>query len=284
MHDFFYDKKMGVMEHGTNDTFKFYKSWLDVDHILSYSETYTTFLNACMVTDPKKYIVTGAPRNDLLITSDGRSYLEQIFGKQIENSKLFGLLQLLGLFWQNQGNKSFQNPFGFKNFNPDVFDTFDQKDVRVVLKPHPQEEKLIVKYFKNYPMKNLLILKSKHLDIFKIDFYEVLNCGDILITDYSSIFYDFLLLNKPILFIPPDIKEYEVDRGFLMESYLNFVPGPTINNQNELISQISNIFKNNIDIYEKDRKWMLKFCHRYVDSNSSNRIFDFVENVILRSK
>ena len=145
---------------------------------------------------------------------------------KLKIQKLFGLLQLLGIILAKIKVINLSKIHSdLKILTLMYLILFWIKDVKLVLKPHPQEEKLIVKYFKNYPMKNLLILKSKHLDIFKIDFYEVLNCGDILITDYSSIFYDFLLLNKPILFIPPDIKEYEVDRGFLMESYLNFVLG-----------------------------------------------------------
>ena len=272
-------KKMGVMEHGIKEKFKPSKSWLNADFIMSYSETYTTFLNACMVTDPKKYIITGAPRNDLLLMSDGKKNLNTIFGEHVSNSKIIWFAPTFrDYFGQSQGNKSFKNPFGFEKFNVKEFDDFlDQQNCKIILKPHPQEEELMIQYFKNYQVKNILILKSLDLEKLGIDFYEVLNSGDILITDYSSLFYDFLLLNKPILFTPVDIEKYEEDRGFLMESYLNYVPGPVIFDQNKLMYEISkNLVDKECDFKDK-RDWMLKFYHRYTDSNSSNRIYDFLK-------
>ena len=111
---------------------------------------------------------------------------------------------------EEASNKTFLNPFGFKELDISKVDALLNKyDIKLILKPHPQEEELIINYFKNYSMKNMLILKSKHLNKFQIDFYELLNSGDILITDYSSIFYDFLLLNKPIFFVPVDIEKYK---------------------------------------------------------------------------
>tara|TARA_B110000438_G_scaffold299914_1_gene351043 strand:+ start:979 stop:2148 length:1170 start_codon:yes stop_codon:yes gene_type:complete len=274
-------KKLGVMEHGNNENFKYYKSWLDVDHIMSYSETYTTFLNACMVTDPKKYVITGAPRNDLLLNSNGKKNLELIFGEEIKNSKIIWFTPTFrDYFGRSQGNKSFLNPFGFKEFDIVSFDTFLEKQgTKMILKPHPQEEELIIQYFKDYPISNMLMLRSQDLENHQIDFYEVLNAGDMLITDYSSIFYDFLLLNRPTFFIPIDIEEYKIDRGFLMESYLDFVPGSTIFNQEKLVNEISKILVENKDVYVEKRKWMLKFCHRYIDSDSSNRIYKFIDKM-----
>ena len=264
---------------GIQEKFKPYKSWLNVDFIMSYSETYTTFLNACMVTDPKKYIISGAPRNDLLLISDGKKNLKTIFGEQVSNSKIIWFAPTFrDYFGQSQGNKSFENLFGFKDFDLNKFDSFlEKKNCKIILKPHPQEEALLIKYFKDYQVKNVLILKSLNLEKLDIDFYEVLNSGDMLITDYSSLFYDFLLLKKPILFTPIDIEKYEEDRGFLMESYLNYVPGPVIFDQNKLMYEISKNLVDKEDDFKDKRDWMLKFYHRYTDSNSGIRIYDFIK-------
>jgi CDP-glycerol glycerophosphotransferase (TagB/SpsB family) len=274
-------KKMGVMEHGIKDKFRVSGSWLNVDFIMSYSETYTTFLNACMVTDPKKYIVSGAPRNDLLLISDGRKNLKLIFDEEICHSKIIWYAPTFrDYFGQSQGNKSFDNPFGFKNFNVHDFDVFlKRQECKIILKPHPQEENLLIQYFEHYQVKNMLILKSSDLERSGIDFYEVLNSGDMLITDYSSLFYDFLLLDKPILFTPIDIEKYQEDRGFLIESYLNYIPGPAIFDQNDLMSEIEKNLIGADSFFEFRRDWMLKFYHRYNDANSSKRIYDFLETL-----
>ena len=138
----------------------------------------------------------------------------------------------------------------------------------------------MIQYFKNYQVKNILILKSLDLEKLGIDFYEVLNSGEILITDYSGIFYDFLLLDKPVLFTTVDIEQYEKDRGFLVESFNNYIPGPIILNQEKLMNEIIAINVNKIDNYKNQRDWMLKFQHRYTDSNSSKRIYDFINQEV----
>lgn len=57
------------------------------------------------------------------------------------------------------------------------------------------------------------------------DVMEVLDAFDLLITDYSSIYIDFLLTGKPMLFLPYDKEAYLADRG-LNFPYDKFTPGP----------------------------------------------------------
>lgn len=59
---------------------------------------------------------------------------------------------------------------------------------------------------------------------------ELLVCADVLITDYSSIFFEYLLLDRPIVFFAPDYEAYARDRGF----YLDFdsLPGHIVKNNN----------------------------------------------------
>jgi CDP-glycerol glycerophosphotransferase (TagB/SpsB family) len=271
-------KKMGVMEHGNEYKHLLSKSWREVDYIMSYSDTYTTFLNACMVTHPNKYVVTGAPRNDLLLKSNGLDNLYKIFGEIVLGKKIIWFAPTFrDYFGRKQGNKSFDNPFGFNDFLVEDFDKFlNNNNILFIIKPHPQEENLIVNYFNSYQIENLIIFESKFLEIHDYDFYELLNSGQILITDYSSIFYDYLLLNRPIIFTPVDYQEYENDRGFLMESYLNYVPGAIALTFEELKVQILSCINSKDDLFIDQRKWILNFHHRFKDSNSSQRIMDFI--------
>ncbi|MCM1272669.1 MAG: CDP-glycerol glycerophosphotransferase family protein [Clostridium sp.] len=57
---------------------------------------------------------------------------------------------------------------------------------------------------------------------------ELLCCADILITDYSSIFFEFLLEDRPIIFFAPDYDKYEGDRGYYLD--YNSLPGQVIKN------------------------------------------------------
>lgn len=70
---------------------------------------------------------------------------------------------------------------------------------------------------------------------------ELLVCADVLITDYSSIFFEYLLLDRPIVFFVPDYEDYARDRGF----YLDFdsLPGFIVKNNNidEAVSILYNV-------------------------------------------
>jgi teichoic acid ribitol-phosphate primase len=56
------------------------------------------------------------------------------------------------------------------------------------------------------------------------DVNELLLCSDVLVTDYSSIIYDFSLLGRPMVFFTPDRAAYERERGFYFD--YDEVPGP----------------------------------------------------------
>ncbi|MFQ3861563.1 CDP-glycerol glycerophosphotransferase family protein [Staphylococcus xylosus] len=64
---------------------------------------------------------------------------------------------------------------------------------------------------------------KRHLIPNWVDTNEILSTIDILITDYSSIFFDFLPLRKPIHFFMPDKEEYEEMRGLYLD--IETLPG-----------------------------------------------------------
>lgn len=68
---------------------------------------------------------------------------------------------------------------------------------------------------------------------------ELTLISDILITDYSSICMDFVLLDKPCVFFAPDLQEYSSRRPFYFD-YLTYVPGETANTTAELVEAVRN--------------------------------------------
>jgi CDP-ribitol ribitolphosphotransferase len=57
------------------------------------------------------------------------------------------------------------------------------------------------------------------------DVNELMLASDLLITDYSSVLFEFALLGRPMAFFAPDHAAYEGERGFYVD-YPSFVPGP----------------------------------------------------------
>lgn len=71
-----------------------------------------------------------------------------------------------------------------------------------------------------------------------VTFYDVLAATDVLITDYSSVWVDFLLLDKPIVGFCPDIDRYRTSRGLALEPYENWFPGPVVTGRDDLFSEV----------------------------------------------
>ncbi len=82
------------------------------------------------------------------------------------------------------------------------------------------------------------------------DVYNFLELADLLITDYSSVYFDFLFFDKPIVFYPFDFQYYNnYDRGFLYP-YAEFTPGDKVFNASELKSSIAEAL-DNVEAYNK---------------------------------
>jgi CDP-glycerol glycerophosphotransferase (TagB/SpsB family) len=107
------------------------------------------------------------------------------------------------------------------------------------------------------------------------DIYPVLKFTDMLITDYSSIAYDYMLLDKPIIFYIYDYDEYIKKQPMLFDFY-DYTPGVKVKTQEELFFQISNQFINP-DRYKDKRKDMIKLFYDYVDDKSSKRICELIK-------
>ena len=104
------------------------------------------------------------------------------------------------------------------------------------------------------------------LDLNSCDVEEALVVSDILITDYSSIIFDYALLDKPMLFYAPDLDDYYDSRGFYFD-YRNFVPGPIAETKEDVLEQLENINAYSNIVAEFREKF-----NPYFDGKNSSRI------------
>jgi CDP-ribitol ribitolphosphotransferase len=101
---------------------------------------------------------------------------------------------------------------------------------------------------------------------------DLLLVTDILITDYSSVCFEYALLKKQMIFFSPDLAEYMSSRNFYYD-YLDFIPGSFATNTNELISQIKD---QKIDIKRIDD--FVHFFFDDLDGKSSERFVEYLAN------
>ena len=99
--------------------------------------------------------------------------------------------------------------------------------------------------------------------------------SDILITDYSSVFFDYANLKRPMLFFTYDLEKY---RGVLRGFYIDVeeeLPGPMLFTTEEIIDAIKNLPQIEADYKEKYDVFYEKYCG-WEDGNSSKKIVEAV--------
>ena len=109
------------------------------------------------------------------------------------------------------------------------------------------------------------------------DIYPVLKYSDALITDYSSIYFDYLLLDKPILYYPVDLEEYQAKcRGFYAP-YEDLTAGIKAYNEDELINAMQDVI-NGIDNYKEQRKRLQDRMFKFQDGKNCERFTEWMLN------
>lgn len=229
--------------------------------IISTSDEVKHKFASAFNTPLEKIKITGYPRNDIL-------YNKSDLKIKNHEKKFYNGIYLPTL--RGKGGSIF-NLFSTFGFELELLENFllDNK-IKLYIKLHPLN-KLPIDIKEK-------IVKSECLHIFDEDLYENLNQFDFLITDYSSIYFDYLLLDRPIIFAPFDYEKYISDDRELYYDYYDFTPGPKANNWNELIIYMEDAIKNK-DKYKEKRKIVRDIFHKYEDDKSSFRVFKMIEEI-----
>ncbi|WKB35005.1 CDP-glycerol glycerophosphotransferase family protein [Terrilactibacillus sp. S3-3] len=106
-----------------------------------------------------------------------------------------------------------------------------------------------------------------------IDTNEVLSIVDILITDYSSIFFDFLSSRKPIIYYAYDFREYEENRGMYID--MKDLPGPLCMNMENVIQSINEIDNVRQKYHNRYEAFIQRFCY-HDDGKATERFVEIV--------
>lgn len=148
--------------------------------------------------------------------------------------------------------ESFNNSFG--------------KEYILIIKHHPatKNSQLIPEHLKN----NIFDL-TKNANI-----NELLVCTDILISDYSSLIFEFSLLNRPMLFFAPDLEKYNDDRGFYI-NYFSMMQNLICRNNAELFESIKNINKYDYDKIKLIKDKFMSSC----DGHATERLIKLMDEM-----
>ncbi len=169
-----------------------------------------------------------------------------------------------------------KNPIDLDDLN----DFAKKNDFLFIIKSHPFTrndnfydstfDEIKYKFSENY-QENVLFYPATD------DIYPLLSLSDLLITDYSSIYFDYLLINKPILFFIYDKDVYLEENGDFMLDFDEYTPGKKIVSYTELRSSI--VFNLKDDEFRNERENIKRKFFSFLSGNSSKLIFSEIQHL-----
>jgi len=139
---------------------------------------------------------------------------------------------------------------------------------------HQLSDKYIILFRAHYLVANSFKFDKYDNFIYDVssidDINELYVISDMLITDYSSVFFDYANLKRPMIFYMYDLESYRDDiRGFYFD--ISKLPGKIVKTENELIEEILNTLSNDFNYDDNYRKFNEKYNY-LKNSNATERI------------
>jgi CDP-glycerol glycerophosphotransferase (TagB/SpsB family) len=211
----------------------------------------------------KRILYSAYPRNIFQNIPEVKNFsLQKVINKKIEQLRKEGkkIIFYIPTFRDYGGN-----PLKDNAINIEILEKFvGDNQCAFVVKFHEADE------FKlEFNEKNLIFLHSGY------DVYETLHLCDVLITDYSSIFFDFLSYNRPIVFYPYDLSEYQKSARCFYFDYKHFVPGSIVYSFDEMLKLLSKILSTGTDGYQEKRERLQESSFEYQRLMLNNILVDY---------
>lgn len=150
---------------------------------------------------------------------------------------------------------------------PSLNEKLSNYNIKLIVKPHPMHD--------NY---GTMQRHFSHLDVYTHDefvqsgmsLYPILAQVDGLIGDYSSVSMQFMLLDRPMAFVIPDIEEYSKRRGFVFKDPEAYMGGHIIKTKTDFFKFLGD-FAEGLDPYKEKRHWVCERVYKYKDSGTRQR-------------
>lgn len=221
--------------------------------------------------DEEKMLPLGYPRNDLL------------FGEKIDLHKFFSAADFdKAVYWmptyrQHKNGKYNTSSVSFPiMYDEKIAERISQKAAKervlIIIKPHPAQD---MSRITKLNLQNIVFVDNEFLSKNGLENYELLRSVDALISDYSSVYYDYLLCDKPIGLCFDDFEEYSSNEGFTVDPDFILAGGEKLYNAQDLCDFIGRIAVNQDLLIEK-RNEIKKLCHTFCDDKSTQRVTDYI--------
>ena len=242
-----------------------------IDYSLSPSENLIPLMARAFHIDPAKFFVSGFPRNDMLVRRP-ISLCERI-GQDINK-----IIVWYPTFRQHQ--KATVAPAGGfampliheKAYAKMLNEAAKKTHTLILFKPHFVQDPTLLDELE---LSHIQIISDEFFARYGITSYELLACSDALITDYSSVYFDYLLCDKPIAVVWEDIEEYKKNPGFVIDLDEYLRGAEKIYTIDQLCRFVEDVASGN-DHRRTDRREIRDLTNAYRDDQNSKRVVDFI--------
>ena len=234
-------KKIGNLEYGLeNIDYNFFTK------LVSSSDLFTPIMKTAFNAKDEQMLLVGNIRNDELFEEKKDKNI--IWMPTYRNSKNYHDSQDAFIFSLDESEVE------------DINTILAEYEYHLYIKLHPLEESQF-KFKNNYS--NIHMLSEDIISQHYGTLYKFLGTTSALITDYSSVFLDYYLLDRPVAFTINDYEEYKEKRGFVFDDIKSLMAGPTISNLEELLKFLLSIMNSEDE-----------FC---VERNKANSIVNSIQ-------
>lgn len=219
-----------------------------------------------------KFYSLGFSRNDSLFNSkDKRSLILERFQNVVDYDirKILLYTPTHRDYEEHEHNAS-REILGFDIEYAKLEHLLKEQNAVIICKIHSKQNKEVLA---NILPKGVLIHEPNE----EYGLCELLSSSDILITDYTSTYFDFLLLNKPVIFNFYDYDRYNSIRGFSYDPLESIIAGDVFTDGISFLDVLEKTLSGN-DVWDYKRKFVRDMMHKFRDNNSSKRICNFIFN------
>lgn len=234
----------------------------------------------------KKFVVTSEQEKNILIKHmnfrqnqimvTGLARFDKLKNSDFKQDKKKILIMPTWREWLVNDREKFIHSDFYKNYislltNKGLLNYAKDKNIEFIFYPHIEIQK---KYIDLFEVENSTV---KIIKIEEKPLNELLEECSLLITDYSSVAFDFNYFNKPVIFFQFDKKDYLRKRGSFVDMDTNLI-GKSASNIDELVilvkEKITNDFQMSLEEIKKSDNY-----YQYRDQSNSNRIYEEVKKL-----
>lgn len=154
-----------------------------------------------------------------------------------------------------------------------LIEVLERHDATLWVRPHPAAAQDV-----SALGGRVRLARNEDLEVLGLTFYELLAATDCFVTDYSSIWVDFLLCDRPQVSFCPDLEAYRITRGLALEPHEDWFPGPVVATADELAAVLDRQLKGE-DPHRQGRLRTARILHAAEGRDPVTAVWEYVRAV-----